>query len=168
MKFFITNTLKPRLYDNIVSKQFELTHHHIDDIFKNYSHSTVCEITKNLNLHYHTVVDCDKYRNIDEFKFDLQFRIKTKTFCKDMGFTDIRLVDDIDGLVHYLSKDFDKTRMYGLRPVYIDMLKLYTPHIIQLLHNRDESDMERGVREGALATVVADTESVRSSLSKNR
>lgn len=59
MKHELTITLKPHLYTKTARDQFRLTKDYILDILKPYKHTTVCELTANNNVHYHSLLDIE-------------------------------------------------------------------------------------------------------------
>lgn len=59
MKHELTLTLKPYMYSKTAKEQFQATKEYVLDILRPYKHTTVCELTENNNVHYHSLIDIE-------------------------------------------------------------------------------------------------------------
>lgn len=119
-KYLFTVTLKPRLYKLLPKEQLEYSYPLLKKLFKDIKNTTVCELTKQLNIHYHGILDCpakDLYKLIYALKQDDK---------KVFGFFDQRPITDMDGVVEYLKKDQDTMWFeFNIDSLLNDDLKLY-------------------------------------------
>lgn len=114
MKHELTITLKPQLYMKTAREQFKMTKDFVLDILKPYKHTTVCELTKTNNVHYHSLIDIDGIIQRDI----LLNRIRP---YKYLGKPHLEAVQYEESYERYLVKDIiDTTKILNEHPLLKD------------------------------------------------
>lgn len=107
--YAFTVTLKPVLFKDIAEQQYDKTQEVLVNTLRNFalgrSYTIVAEMTKNCNIHYHGILKCplNKYKNVIK-SFKDTFR-----HSKVFGFVDIKVMDDEDGWIEYITKELRTT-----------------------------------------------------------
>lgn len=129
-KYSFTVTLKPIMYKKVATDQYDATSQEVLTKLLGLSYMSpdgkfdltlVSELTKNYNIHYHGIIKmplrnskihCMK-RFTDEFRNS-----------KQLGFVNIKQIDDEPGWIDYISKDLHSTKIHvGRPPVIFDGLE---------------------------------------------
>lgn len=105
-KFAITITLKPMLFKNTATEQYDETYLPLHRLLKAlcFEHTVVAELTKAFNVHYHGVVVMPDWGNCRK-RFVDAFR-KSRSF----GYVCIKMIDDEQGWYDYIRKGIKGTR----------------------------------------------------------
>lgn len=119
VRYSFTVTLKPRMYIDPSETQFDLTFSELRTILKsmNAKFTLIAELTKmGHNIHYHgTITFPLTSKNVVKRFIDV-FR-KTKHY----GFVSIKQIDNEQGWIDYISKEFIETvREVERRPIIND------------------------------------------------
>jgi len=119
MKYEVTITLKPGLYQFDAKKQFEMTKGILWNIFEPYQSTVVAELTQDHNVHYHCMVDLGSIVARD--KFLNRFRAHCKVFgrksCKQVMFE--------DSYRAYMKKSLDDVREILGDPIIRDSFGVF-------------------------------------------
>lgn len=125
--YAFTITLKPVSFKLEPEQQYDKTYLHVRSqlISLGFKVTLVAELTKNMNVHYHGVInfklgdDC-KIKVIKEFH---------KQFRNDLiiGFVNIRQIDDDQKWNEYIKKSLhDTNKAIGRRPIISDDFKIFS------------------------------------------
>jgi len=129
VKYSFTITLKPHLYKFTNTEQFDLTS---DLLVKDLSNmgitkvTMIAENTQSFNIHYHGVITwfltCGTMKDIRN-RFIDSFRRH-----KNIGFVNIKQIDDEVGWKNYISKELEETYINtDRRPILKDDFDYFTP-----------------------------------------
>lgn len=117
----VTLTLKPVLYNKDYVEQFAMTNYQVLDMFRHYEWSGVCELTRDLNIHYHLLV---KALNSDQTHIDLVRCIKSR--YKVFGRYEVKLVTNYDNYTTYIKKDIKiMQESYRINSIIKDDLDIF-------------------------------------------
>lgn len=120
MKYELTLTLKPQLYQHPPQEQYRLAHHYLQDILQLYEVSLVAELTQDHNIHFHGIIELDSIQSKD--KFLNKFRgCRSKFFgrktCSQLLFE--------ESYIKYMRKDLEKTRVIISDPIVRDSFGVF-------------------------------------------
>lgn len=114
MKYEVTVTLKPLMYQWTAKEQYRMTKEKIYEIFQDKIPSTVvAELTKDHNIHYHCMVNLDTIEEKDKFlnKFR-RYKEFGKKSCSQVKFE--------DSYKEYMKKDIETTKRIIGDPIVTD------------------------------------------------
>lgn len=120
MYSFLTITLKPVIYEASPSDQKQCTKHLVTSTLQPYSHSTVVELTKDYNIHYHSLVKVNNlsgHYKLTKRMFAMVSQHRTiGKFSNNWVTSQQELNEHID----YLQKDYEHTRLFTEAVVHDD------------------------------------------------
>lgn len=144
--YFITFTLKPHQYLNSVELQLEKAERELEYLYEALDAEgiVVFELTKNMNVHYHSILNFRSSENIiKRLKFYiLDFFRKSKV----IGFIDVQAVINYDKVLKYLFYDYEETKFQTL----------HTPIRYNRIRKREENEF--GINHAVYITVQKRTE----------
>lgn len=132
--YAFTVTLKPVLFRYNADEQVRKTASELETYINGMSSefTLVAELTKNANVHYHGIIKfpINRITNINKYWKD-KFR-NHKLF----GFVDIKVMDDEDGWIDYISKDFVETNNSLCFPIISDSLASFPLGVFPWYHEQ--------------------------------
>lgn len=117
-------TVTVKLRNKTSSEQYDLTYLRVHEILWScgIKHTIIAEMTQNCDIHYHGVLEKPGY-SLLEMNYIVKNRFRRE---KSFGFSCIKVIDDMDGWVDYLSKDLQFTyTMIDRRPIIVDAFDLF-------------------------------------------
>jgi hypothetical protein len=119
MKYELTITLKPMLYQFSAMKQFELTKEVLLAILEPFNVTAVAELTGEHNVHYHCVVSLDDIHHKNRLMN--RFRGHTRTF----GRKSCTQVMYEESYKKYIRKSLDETKEILGDPIIRDYFSVF-------------------------------------------
>lgn len=109
-KYAFTVTLKPRLFSNSPTEQYDMTYTRLHSILNCLSIpeslTLVAELTKACNIHYHGMIIMHVHpKKSAKVRFHNAFRHE-----RDYGFVNLTQIDDEPGWIAYISKNIKSTK----------------------------------------------------------
>jgi len=127
IKYCLTITLKPKMYLYESEIQYDRTYMYIVNRLNcaigNGKLTMIAELTKNSNIHYHSVIT----HSIKDGRYI--GKIINDIFRRDefVGFVNIKPLDNENGWIDYISKSFDQFYIDNdRRPIIIDQFNYFS------------------------------------------
>lgn len=119
MKYEVTITLKPLMYQYTPREQHDRCKNILFDIFEPFQVSCTAELTKEHNVHYHSIVELADLQHKD------RFLNRFRKHCKIFGKKSCSPVMWEDSLRDYIKKDIDITREITGDPIIRDSFGVF-------------------------------------------
>lgn len=119
MKHELTLTLRPVLYSKTPQQQFDIVKPFILDALKPYKHTTICELTKEHNVHTHSIVEVDGIKDRDTLLN------RFRQYNKYLGRKTLSAVQYEESYEKYIQKAYHETCRIIIDPILKDDYKLF-------------------------------------------
>lgn len=120
MKYELTITLKPQLYQFPPQKQFDLSSQILWHVLLEFVEvSAVAELTSTHNIHYHCVISLEDLRHKD------RLLNRFRPYCKVFGRSSCSQIMYEDSYINYMRKDLEKTKQIIKDPIVRDSFGIF-------------------------------------------
>lgn len=107
-EYAFTITLQPKLHKHSIRHQLDCTAYSILPLFPHCLITIVVELTKQYNVHYHGIIQF--YKPLLKGKTPLSYWYNKLRNHATIGFTCLKVIDDIENWKKYITKDIITTK----------------------------------------------------------